>query len=136
LVNVQRNVQTSSEELNGSRTELRKLEERIVAARGEIKTSEEQLKASRTQQRTLEQRFASLQGEVRTSEEQLKLSQAEVRQLEEKKRISTQEISTMQTQMCGFRERLSEMEVGIRRLMGTQQASDSVLRCPLSKKGR
>lgn len=107
----------------------------MVAARGEIKTSEEQLKASRTQ-RTLEQRLASLQGEVRTSEEQLKLSQAEVRQLEEKKRISTEEISAMQTQMCVFREKLSEMEVGIRRLMGTQQASDSVLRCPLSKKGR
>ena len=59
-----------------------------------------------------------------------------LQRLEEKKRISTEEISAMQTQMCGFRERLSEMEVGIRRLMGTQQASDSVLRCPLSKKGK
>ena len=79
----------------------------------------------------MQERLVALQKEVRTSEQNLEVSQGEVRQLDEKKRISAEEITAMQAQMCKFRERLSEMEVGIRQLMGTQQASDLVQSCPI-----
>jgi chaperonin cofactor prefoldin len=77
--------------------------------------------------------LVAAQREVRTFEQRIEVAQGELRQLDEKKEVSAEELSAIQTQMCGFRETLSEMDVAIRQLMGTQQASDSVQRCPLNR---
>ncbi len=77
------------------------------------------------------QGVVAVKGEVRTSEARLEKTQVELRQLDEKKQVATREITAMQSQMCTFREKLSEMEVGIRQLMGAQQTSGVVQSCPI-----
>ncbi len=110
------------------------MEERLAAVRGEIKTASDQRSASQRELRTLEQRLvAAVRGEVRTVDARLEESTGELRQLEQRKKSSVREVDAMQAELCGFRARLSEMEVGIRRLMGTQVASGSAQACPFER---
>ena len=100
--------------------------------RGEIKTLQKQRDTFRTEVKTSQERLVAIRGEIRSLEEKINVSQGKLRQLDDKKQVAAENLRVAEVQYCGLQEKLSELEVAISRIRGTQQASYEVKRCPLA----
>ncbi|NEO15399.1 MULTISPECIES: hypothetical protein [unclassified Moorena] len=125
-------IKTSQERLEASRREQRGLDQKLVAVRGEIKTLQQQRNTFRTEVQTSQERFVALRGEIRSLEEKINVSQGKLRQLNDKKQVAAENLRVAEIQYCGLQKKLSELELGISGIRGTQQASYKVKRYPLA----